>query len=141
MTVMRWSDLPLNPSTRTLRQFAALWVLFFGGLAAWEGLFRQRPAAAIVLAALSLTIGPLGLWRPSLVRPIYVGWLIAAFPIGWTVSHVALAAVYYLVVAPLGLMSRVLGRDRLVLRRRAGERTNWSPLNEPPDVRRYFRQF
>lgn len=141
MNVMRWSDLPLSPSTRTLRQFAALWVLFFGGLAAWEGLFRQRPTAGLALAALSLTVGPLGLWRPKLLRPIYVGWLIAAFPIGWIASHVVLAAVFYLVVTPLGLVSRMAGRDRLSLRPRAGEDTNWSPLDEAIDVHRYFRQF
>lgn len=138
---MRWSDLPLNPSTRTLRQFAALWVLFFGGLAAWEGLFRQRPTAGLALAALSLTAGPLGLWRPKLLRPIYVGWLIAAFPIGWTVSHAVLAIVFYLIITPLGLVSRALGRDRLSLRKGVSENTNWCSLGEPVDVRRYFRQF
>ena len=138
---MRWSDLPLKPTERTLRQFAALWILFFGGLAAWQGLLRDRPSLAIALVALGFSIGPLGLWQPSLLRPIYVGWLVAAFPIGWTVSHVSLAAVYYLILTPLGLVSRALGRDRLSLRPKAGETTNWSPLGEPPDVRRYFRQF
>lgn len=138
---MQWNDLPLNPTTRTLRQFAALWVLFFGGLAAWEGLYRQRPALGLVLGVLSLTVGPLGLWRPKWVRTIYVGWMIAAFPIGWAVSHVALAAVYFLVLTPLGLLSRALGRDRLSLRPTDGNRTNWAPLEEAIDVRRYFRQF
>ncbi len=138
---MKWSELPLNPSPRTLRQFAALWILFFGGLAVWQGIFRQHPAAAFVLAGLSLTIGPLGLWRPSLVRPIYVAWLVAAFPIGWTVSHVSLAAVYYLIVTPLGLVSRLAGRDRLSLRRRSNEDTNWIPLGESPGARQYFRQY
>ena len=141
MNIMRWSDLPLNPTTRTLRQFAALWVLFFGGLAAWEGLYRRQPAWGLVLGVLSLTVGPLGLWRPKWVRPIYVGWMIAAFPIGWLVSHVALAAVYYLVLTPLGLLARALGRDRLALRQTDGNRTNWSPLEDTADVRRYFRQF
>lgn len=138
---MKWSELPLHPSPRTLRQFAALWILFFGGAAVWQGLFRQHPAAAFVLAGLSLTVGPLGLWRPSLVRPIYVAWLIAAFPIGWTVSHVSLAVVYYLIVAPLGVVSRSVGRDRLSLRDRSNENTNWTPLGESPGARQYFRQY
>lgn len=138
---MKWSELPLHPSPRTLRQFAALWILFFGGAAVWQGLLRQHLAAAFLLAGLSLTVGPLGLWRPSLVRPIYVAWLVAAFPIGWTVSHVSLAVVYYLIVAPLGLVSRWVGRDRLSLRNRSNEDTNWIPLGESPDVRQYFRQY
>ncbi len=138
---MKWSDLPLNPSTRTLRQFAGIWIAFFAGLAGWEYFFRQQQTAALALAALSLTVGPLGLWRPNLIRPIYAAWLVAAFPVGWTVSHLSLAAVYYLVVTPLGFVSRLLRRDRLSLRRKADEPTNWSPLGETHDVRRYFRQF
>lgn len=138
---MNWSDLPRNPSVRTLRQFAGLWILFFTALAGWEYFFRHRQAAALSLAALGLTMGPLGLWRPGLIRPIYVGWLIAAFPIGWTVSRASLAIIFYLVVTPLGLVSRLLGRDRLSLRRQGGQPTRWSPLGETRDVRRYFRQF
>ena len=138
---MKWSELPLHPSPRTLRQFAALWMLFFGCAAVWQGLFRQHPAAAIVLVGLSLTVGPLGLWQPSFVGPIYVAWLVAAFPIGWTVSHVSLAVVYFLIVTPLGLVSRLVGRDRLSLRDRSNEGTNWTPLGESPGVRQYFRQY
>ena len=138
---MKWTDLPLHPSPRTLRQFAGLWILFFGTLAGWELLIRNRQAVSLALVALSLTIGPLGVWRPRLIRPIYVSWLMAAFPLGWLMSHICLAVVFYLVVTPLAIASRLLGRDRLSLRRSAEERSNWSPLDESRDVRRYFRQF
>jgi hypothetical protein len=37
--------------------------------------------------------------------------MILAFPIGWAISHVALAAVYYLVVTPIGLRDAATGRD------------------------------
>lgn len=138
---MKWSDLPLHPAERTLRRFAALWLALLGGLAAWEWVFRERPGVAAALATLSLTLGPLGLWRPNLVRPIYVGGVVIGFPASWLLSHVSLAVIFYLVVTPLGLSARLLGRDRLSLRRRAGETTNWSSLDESNDVRRYFRQF
>lgn len=138
---MKLTDLPLNPSPRTLRQFAGMWILFFGALGGWELWFRNRQAVSLSLIALALTIGPLGVWRPRLMRPIYVGWLMAAFPLGWLVSHVCLALVYYLVVTPLAIASRLLGRDRLSLRRGTKERSNWSPLDQSMDVRRYFRQF
>ena len=29
---MTWDQIPRNPSATTLRQFAGLWLLFFGGL-------------------------------------------------------------------------------------------------------------
>lgn len=138
---MQWSDLSFNPSLRTLRQFAAIWILFLGGLAAWQGVVQHRPAPAEVLACVGIVVGSLGLWQPRLMRPIYVGWMIAAFPIGWIVSRLSLAAIFFLVVAPLGLLSRLGGRDRLGLRRPSGKSSHWSPLDEPPEARRYFRQY
>jgi hypothetical protein len=52
-----------------------------------------------------------------------------------------LAVVYYVIVTPLALIARLLGRDRLSLRRKAGDQTAWTPLAESQDVHRYFRQF
>ena len=80
------------PPTKTLRQFAGLWLVFFGGLAAWQGFVRRHATLAIVLAVLALTIGPLGLLWPRLIRPVFVAWMVLAFPIGWTVSQLMLAA-------------------------------------------------
>ena len=43
---------------------------------------------------------------------IYLGWIYAAFPIGWTVSHLLLAAIYYLIVTPIALAVRLAGLIR-----------------------------
>ncbi len=85
---MRWSDIQFDPPRKTLRQFAGLWLVFFGGMALWQALVRGRNWTGAVLAVLALTIGPLGLARPEWMRWIYVGWMVLAFPIGWTVSQV-----------------------------------------------------
>ncbi|HVX63505.1 MAG TPA: hypothetical protein VHC19_22985 [Pirellulales bacterium] len=138
---MNWSELPLHPTSRTLRQFAGLWLVVCSAFATWESLIRQRQTAAVALAALGLTIGLLGLWRPHLVRPLYVGGVVAGFPLGWLLSRFSLALVFYLVVTPLGVGSRWAGRDRLSLRRKSNEQANWIPLSQTHDVRRYFRQY
>jgi hypothetical protein len=138
---MQWSDIPFSPEPRTLRQFAGLWLAFFGGLAAWQGLMRGRPGLAAALAVLAVVVGGLGLARPALVRPIFVGWMVLAFPIGWTVSLLLLGLVYYGLFLPIGLAFRLAGRDALALRPRPGATTYWTPHAAPADVRRYFRQF
>ena len=108
---MRWSDIPFSPEPRTLRQFAGLWLAFFGGLAAWQGIARGRVGLAIALAVLAIVVGGLGLARPALVRPIFVGWMVLAFPIGWTVSLLLLGLVYYGLFLPIGLAFRLeIGR-------------------------------
>ncbi len=138
---MTWSDISFAPPARTLRQFAGLWLLFFAGLAAARGLRDGGTAAVLGLVALALTVGLLGLWRPALVRPVYVAATVLTFPLGWLTSQLLLAALYYGVFTPLGLALRLLGRDALGLRPCPQQASYWEEKPAPPDVGRYFRQF
>jgi hypothetical protein len=138
---MRWSDIQLDPPRKTLRQFAGLWLVFFGGLALWELLGRGRTGLAAVFALLAVTIGPLGLTRPQSVRLIYVGWMVLAFPIGWTISQVMLAVIFFGLFAPIGLVFRLLGRDPLQRTRHSELESYWAPKPASADVGRYFKQF
>jgi Saxitoxin biosynthesis operon protein SxtJ len=138
---MRWSDIPRSPSTTMLRQFAGLWLIFFGSIAAWQWLARGRIGIAVTIAILAVAIGVLGLVRPQSVRPIFVGWMILAFPIGWTISLILLGLVYFGLFLPLGLVFRLLKRDALLLRPRPSLTTYWTPRSATADIRRYFRQF
>ena len=117
---MQWSDIQFSPSERTLRQFAGLFLVVFGVLALKEALVRQRPQPAFVYGALALTIGPLGLLKPALVRPIYVGWCVVAFPIGWLVSTTILGLLFYGMFTPIAFVFRIMGRDALALRPTGG---------------------
>ena len=138
---MQWSDLPLNPSRRTLRQFAGLWIVFFGALACWQGFGRGRVGVAVALALLAVAVGALGLARPRLIRPIFVGWMVAAYPIGWVISRLLTAVLYYGLFTPVGLLFRLAGRDPLMLRRRADLPSYWLPRPATTDARRYLREF
>ena len=137
---MQWADVTAAPSAKKLRQFAALSLVFFVGLAAlrlWHG--RQDVETA-ALAGLGLMIGTLGLVRPAAIRFVYTGWMIAAFPIGWTVSRVMLALLFYGVFTPVAIVFRMTGRDLLGLRRRGGVETYWTVKPGVTDPRGYFRQ-
>ncbi len=138
---MRWSDIPRNPDSRTLRQFAGLCLVIFGGFALWNGLVRDRPVLALVWGALAVGIGVPGLIAPKLVRPVFVGWMVLAFPIGWAVSHLILAVMFYGLFTPIGLLMRLFGRDPLSLRPGPPSDSYWTPKSTPADVRRYFRQY
>ncbi len=138
---MQWSDIQFRPPRKTLRQFAGLWIAFFGGLAAWQYLMRGHATTATVLGVLALTVGPVGLVRPDWMRPIYASWMVLAFPIGWTVSQVVIAAMFYLLFTPIGLLFRLIGRDPLHRARRPAAETYWEPKPQASDLRRYFQQF
>jgi Saxitoxin biosynthesis operon protein SxtJ len=138
---MQWSDIQFRPPIKTLRQFAGLWLACFGGLAVWEGIVREHTNLAVTLTVLALTIGPVGIIWPRVMRPIYVAWMVLAFPIGWTVSQVILALMFYGLFTPIGLIFRIIGRDPLHRARRPGLESYWSPKATPADPRRYFKQF
>lgn len=138
---MQLSDIPRNPDRTTLRNFGLLCLLFFGGVALW----RIRTDGPTVSTWISLGAGSLaaltGLVQPSLLRWVFVGWMYLVFPIGWVVSHVALGVLFAVAFVPLGLLFRVLSRDRLHRRKQASVSTYWAPKEYNPDPAAYFRQF
>jgi hypothetical protein len=137
---MRWSDIQFNPTLRTLRQFAALWVIAFAGMALWQWLRHDYRVLAGALATLTL-VGVWGCWRPGDLRPIFVGWMVLVFPIGWTVSLLVLATLFFAVFTPIGLFFRLTGRDFLGLRRDPAAASYWEPMKLNTDPKSYLNQF
>jgi Saxitoxin biosynthesis operon protein SxtJ len=136
---VQWADVIRPPSQKTLRQFAGLWLVVFLGMAAarwWRG---QADSWAVALAIVAIVVGLAGLIAPAVVRPIYTGWMVAAFPIGWTVSRIVLGAIFFGVLTPIAASFRGAGRDQLRLRRRSQD-TYWLPKRKPAGAGEYFRQ-
>jgi hypothetical protein len=130
-----------NPSRRELRRFAGMLV---GVIIVVVAIMVYRHGVnlpAIALAVCSLIVGAMALFFPVGVGVIYRVWMAAVFPIGWIVSHVAMATVYYLVITPCGLAMRLFGRDPLTRKFDADAESYWRKRNESEDVQRYFRQF
>lgn len=138
---MQWSDIPFDPSRKMLREFGLLCLAIFGALALYQGLYRGHATAGTVLGALAVVGGLLGTLSPGLLRPVFVGWMIAAFPIGWTISLIVTAAMFYGLFTPIGLVFRLIGRDVLDRKLRPEAETYWTPKTTPKDPRRYFKQF
>ena len=134
-------EINTDPSKKELRWFGAMLVVFVlavGTLVRWQ---FDAPATAqriwIAGGVLSLVYVVL----PPIRRWIFVGWIYAAFPIGWVVSHVLLASIYYLVFTPIGLLLRLIKGDPLERQLDPSAASYWRPHESLRDVRRYFRQF
>jgi hypothetical protein len=137
---MRFSDIPFHPPVATLRWFAALAVVFLAGVAAWQGLVHDRPLQALLLAAAALAAGLAGWLFPQGLRPIFVTWMVLVYPIGWVVSHLILAFLFYCLFTPLGLFFSLTGRDVLARRFPRDQDSFWVDKPAADDIRRYFRQ-
>ena len=94
-----------------------------------------------VLWIVAAVVGGLIWISPPFGRIVYMGWMMAAIPIGWTLSHVILAVVYYLTVTPVGLIMRLTGHDPLHRKLDRTAKSYWVPHDSPKESSRYFRQF
>jgi hypothetical protein len=124
---------------RTLRQFAALSLTVFGGLACWQVFVRHHVWPAAILATIAISLGSVGLARPERIRPIYTALMVLTYPIGRVVSLVLLGILFYGVFTPLGLFFRLFGRDALQVRR-PDRLSHWTEKPAVTDIRGYMRQ-
>lgn len=129
------------PPPKMLRQFSVLWTLLFCGLGIWTYLSGRSGAIAFALVSAGLVVGIAGWVKPALVRPIFVSWTAVTFPIGWVISRLILALIYYLVVTPIAVVFKLLGRDPLRRRYDPSAQTYWRPKPRAESVKAYFRQF
>lgn len=139
--MMHWSEVTTTPSQRMLRQFAALWLLFFGGMAVWRLWNGDQGTFTTLLGVLGFGLGIVGLSFPSAMRYVFTGWMIVAFPIGWTVSRVALALTFFGVFTPMALLFRLNGRDALGLHKDLRDGSYWRKTHPDQKASDYLRQF
>ncbi|REK10868.1 MAG: hypothetical protein DWQ37_15625 [Planctomycetota bacterium] len=135
-------ELKRDPSQREVRHFAFGWlpaacfvlaVVAVMGYASWS--------AAAVLGAVGALSIVLGAVSPRTARGVYLVWMWAAYPLGWLVSHLVIATIYFLLITPMGLVMRLAGRDPLGRRFDREAETYWRPRTREADPSSYFRQF
>ena len=130
-----------NPARKTLAEFAEAGLFVLGMVAAPLALLRGRPYLAVAFWGAAVLIRGVGLVRPGWLRPVYLGLVLATWPIGQVVSRVTLALLYLVAFVPLALVFRLIGRDAL---RRAAEPalpTYWEPYQPNRGLERYLRPF
>ena len=134
-----------KPGPRELRAFGKVIALGFPIVAALLGACARLRAHAwptwtLWLGAVGLVVGLACVLVPRMARPLYLVWMIVGCCLGLIVGNVVLAAIYFLVVTPIGLALRLAGRDPL--RRAIGRdrASYWDDAQKAGDAERYFRQ-
>ena len=142
--------LDLHPDRKQLRQFGFIALAAFGllgGVVLWKGgLFGTSfgdsgPAVAYALWGVGVLSAIFSAVWPKANRPLFVALSVLAFPIGWALSHVVLAVMFYGVLTPVALLFRVIGRDPLTRKFEPDKKTYWVDLPEITEKKDYFRQF
>ena len=94
-----------------IRKFGILFTVVFGLLAAYLA-WKGSGAWPWVLAGAAFFLVAGFSFHP-LLRPIYTGWMRFAFVLGWINTRLILGLFFYLILTPVGLFMRLIGRDAL----------------------------
>ena len=98
---------------------------------------RPGARAPLLLSRAGRYLRPYTLILPKLA---FFG-LFLAFPIGWAVSHLILALLFYGLFTPLAALLRLIGRDALHRKPRHGADSYYVPKTTPVDPGSYLRQY
>lgn len=142
---IRW-----HPPPRELRAFGLIAAVFCLAGVVWTVTtssllgFTLDPATArgtaMGLGAGVFLCVALALWAPARLRPVYLALILVTLPIGFAVSHIILAVLFFGLITPIGLLFRLAGRDALTRSFDRRAPTYW--VRRPVASRdRYFRQF
>ncbi len=139
MTTIAWT-----PSPRELRQWALIMAPALGLVGSlfyfvdW-GIFSGGQGFGKFLWSFGAFAFVTGVTGTKLGLPAYWAWMGFVYVVSSVITYAALTLVYLLVVTPLALLARLLGRDRLQLRTR-GQTTYWHALDNsrPHNPERQF---
>jgi hypothetical protein len=111
------------------RSFGLVFSIVLTVVAAWPLLDREAPrwwalALAVVLALIAV------LW-PALLSAPNRWWLKLGIALGNIVGPIALGILFYGVMAPLGFVMRLTGKDPLRTRLDSGADSYWVPRKPP----------
>ena len=133
-------ELKLKATDNEARVFAVC-QLALAGLVAWWLSSRGYSTFATGLVCVSAVVAVVGLVKPRWTAPLYAAWMLAAFPIGWVMSYVVASVVYFVVVTPIGLIARAVGRDAMGRSFDPDTHTYWRETPNADEPKQYFRQF
>lgn len=117
--------------------FAVIFVAFFvyGVFASWAPII----SALCALAGVSLFL--LAAIAPQLLRPLNRAWFAFGELLGRVVSPLALGFIFYVLITPISVITRLFGRDELRLKRRAVGSYWVSRETSVPDPASFKQQF
>lgn len=128
-----------NPTPKQLKQFSAIGLIFpfvLGVLA----MYWDREALAYLAWGISLLLG-FGVVSRNWARITFFTAVSVTYPIGFVMSYLVLGIIYYGVMTPTGLISRLFGRDPLLLKPNTTRRSFWDKLDYDGKPSDYFKQF
>lgn len=115
-------------SKKELRKFGLVMTIplaIIGGFLFW----KEKPAAPylLVLAAFFLISG---LFFPTILKPVEKIWMKIAELISAVMTRVILFLTFYLVITPVGIILKLMGKDLLEIKFDPDKKSYWVPVEK-----------
>jgi len=128
----------IDSSVNKLREFGLVVggvLVLLGAVAMWRG-----KAFHPYLYAVGGMLIILGITAPALLRPLQKAWMALAIVIGFFMSRVVLTALFYGVMAPIGLAMKLFGKDILDERIEKERASYWGELSAERKSREHYER-
>ena len=110
------------------------------GLIDWRS-YEFNETTLLILALVFALLFALALSKWSLLIPIFKLWMLLSIIIGWLVLRILLTLTYIVLICPLGIIFRVLGKDSMMRKLDPNATTYWISKVENRDESRYLKKF
>ena len=127
---------PADTATARKSALAVAGVLL--AIATWN-FYKERPSLYVPLGAAGGLLMLIGIAVPPAARAFHTGWMQFAAVLGWINSRIILSAMFFLVLAPIGFITRLFGRNPLN-RRGPEQETYWIKRERTRQPREQFER-
>lgn len=123
-------------TNKELRQFGLVVGGVFSVIGLWPVVFRDESLRlwAIILRSLLIVLGAI---VPQCLKQVYRGWMKIGHVLGSINTRIILGIVYYLLVTPMGIIMRLMGKDPM--HRALGENVDTYRVVRAVRPRRHMR--
>ncbi len=84
----------------------------------------------------------IGLFLPSLLKPVYKAWMILSVVMGFMMTKVIMVIIFYLILTPLGLIASMTGKKFLDMKIDKNVKSYWIARGQTQKLKSdYERQF
>lgn len=102
--------------SRRARSRLALVLAGASALVAAYAAYRERAVAGWIAGATSAALALAALLAPDALRPFHRAWMALSFAMGWVTSRLLLTAIFALLVTPVAIVARLVGKRFLELK-------------------------
>lgn len=130
----------IKTGKKDIRSFGVTFAIIFLTIAGF--LYYQEKDSFHLFIYLAGSFSGLGFILPIVLKPFYMVWMIFAAILGWFMTKMILSLLFSIIITPIGLFLKILGKDLLDLKEQKNKKSYWNIRNsEEEQNQNYEKQF